>query len=341
MGCCDTKKDPELFKSRSERACTDVLFLIAFVASWVGGICIAVASVNKDPSLLTDIRYPTDSYGNNCGNPGTATEAMGKVIYPYLDQDIMNQLDVFTTGQYWNFKPTKLCSESCPGRFDFRNPQSYGGVDYPCGNNLGDLGSGASLSDGQIACSNGTIPETYYTWVTQEVIDRCFPFDNGATVSTLQLCSTPACTAAGLNASLGDSVYCTAVDAYPADELYAWEVCGAGTDRTITYNGASKTVCEAQTEACNLVIKQERDDLFKPTTQTTESEYYTTQLSNYAKMVLGGIEGLLVDDAVTAQCVCGLAFPIILGFVWALFLWFFAGGAVSVCTRAGGVGGVG
>ena len=38
-----------------------------------------LAAVSKDPSLLDDLRYPPDSYGNNCGKPSTVTNDTKKV----------------------------------------------------------------------------------------------------------------------------------------------------------------------------------------------------------------------------------------------------------------------
>ena len=318
-------RQPELFVTRENRYCTDILFLIAFIAAWVGGITIAAVSINKDTSLLTNIRYPADSYGNNCGEPGTATEGLPKVIYPFLDQDIHSQLDVFLSYRYWEFTPTRMCAPSCPGKFNFQNPVIYGGADYPCGY---DVSSGTEVSSGSSddlapTCTAGSVPEVYYTWYTQDVVDRCLPIDDSATSGSIDLCSQPACTAVD-NSSLAGSVHCRQVEAYPAEQPYAWEVCGAGTEDLLP-GSATTTICAAQTAACKKVLTMTRSDLFSPVTQTADSAQYTEDLADYIKMVVGGVEGLLVDDAIIAQVVFGLVVPLLLAFVWAVFLWFFAG----------------
>jgi len=328
--CCSTKKDPELFVTRKDRWCTDILFLLAFLAAWGGGIAIAAVSINKDTSLLTDILYTPDSYGNNCGRPNTATADMKKVFYPNLDADINKpeNLALFATGRYWEFKPTRMCASDCPGFFNFENPTAYGGSSYPCGYDSSEVGSGevgsAVAVDPDATCTAGGVPEYYYTWVTQDIINRCVPFSDSATVGSQDLCSVPSCTEVN-NASLAGSVHCTQVDAYPSDTPYAWEVCGEGTVGVPVNSSTTEDICTAQTNACKRVLRLTRSDLFKPTTQTADSEQYTQDLANYVRTVLGGIEGLMVTEAAVCQGVFGIAMPVVLGFVWAIFLWWFAG----------------
>ena len=133
------------------------------------------------------------------------------------------------------------------------------------------------------------------------------------------------------------------------------------------------------------MISEERSDLYRPANQTATSSEYTEKLANYCKAVVGGIKGLLREEAAitqarsrrpqrplrpvpaasacslrpaacyrrganrptesaggrpaeadawptptrgrapSVQAMCGLLMPIFLGFVWAAFLWFFAG----------------
>jgi len=307
MSCCDSNKDKALFKPARKRWCTDSFFLVLFIVAWGLGISLAVTSIQKDPSLLIDIRYPPDSYGNNCGRPNTPTAHMTKLIYPSLDQDINNQLDIFVTMRYWEFKPTKLCASACPSGFNLGNPVLYGGAGYPC--SVDDPSSG-ELSSG-LSCD---VPSTYYLYVTEDVIDRCFPIDDSKSAGSRLLCTVPSCQTAP-NATLDGSVACTKVDSYP-DVTTAWELCAGG---------VSDTLCQAQKDTCGRIVVEQRVDTFKPLTQTSDSEKYTKDLANYVKTVVGGVESLLVTEASVAIGVFGVAVPVVMAFVWAIFLWFFAG----------------
>ena len=103
-GCCSTtKKDPELFVSRKNRSCTDVIFLLLFIICWGLGIALGAVSISKEPSLFDDLFYPRDSYGNNCGKPGTRVANLPKVFYPRLDEDILDQIDVIASYRYLQF----------------------------------------------------------------------------------------------------------------------------------------------------------------------------------------------------------------------------------------------
>ncbi|KAL1512310.1 hypothetical protein AB1Y20_005572 [Prymnesium parvum] len=318
MGCCcSTKKDPEIFVPRSQRWCTDLLFLIAFIVCWGLGIALAVVTINKDPSLIDDILYPRDSYGNNCGKPGTATENLPKVFYPQLDTDIRNQIDVFTSYRYWDFKPTRLCASSCPSGFSVSNPIAYGGPTYPCGYDDTELSSGQNVStefgSGE-TCATGSVPTYYYIYVTQDVVSRCFPFDDSRVTGDRLLCAQPSCTSPGLNASLNGNVQCTSVA--DADATNVWAMCTAGTP---------DSVCTAQRSACELVLVEASSVRYHPESETDESSKYTTELANFFAMVIGGVNGLVRSEALIAQGLCGILLPVLLGFVWAIFLWLFAG----------------
>ena len=90
------------------------------------------------------------------------------------------------------------------------------------------------------------MPASYYLFVTQDVVSRCFPFSDSAVAGERLICTTPACTSASLNASLGGTVSCTTVDAYPEVQT-AWELCTEGT---------SESFCNQQRAACNLVRRR-------------------------------------------------------------------------------------
>lgn len=320
MGCCgcgESKKDPEIYLPRSQRWCTDLIFLLLFIIAWAMGIGLAVASINKDPSLIDDILYPPDSYGNNCGKPGTKAELLPKVFYPSLDQDIASQIDVFTSYRYWDFRPTRLCAEECPSGFNLANPTEYGGPSYPCGYDSTEYSSGLNISSEFASgetCNTGTVPTTYYIYVTQDVISRCFPFDDSRVAGERKLCAQPACTASGLNASLNGAVHCATVA--DASVTNAWEICSPITPQS---------VCDAQRAACNVVVAETRVDTYKPEAETQQSREYTEDLANFFAMFIGGVNGLIRSEALIAQGLCGILLPVLLAFVWAFLLWLFAG----------------
>ena len=102
-GCCADERKGELFKPHRDRGCTDVLCLLLLIAA-VGGLgIISYIAISAHPSLVDDLIYPTDSYGNNCGKPGSGTAELSKVFYPDLDSDIIAHADLIATGQYLTF----------------------------------------------------------------------------------------------------------------------------------------------------------------------------------------------------------------------------------------------
>lgn len=64
---------------------------VAFMAA-IGAVF--VVGYQKDTKLLDDIIYTKDSYGNNCGKPGSVTAALPKAIFPTLDADILANLPI-------------------------------------------------------------------------------------------------------------------------------------------------------------------------------------------------------------------------------------------------------
>jgi len=193
MGCCKDrgggeKKPPEgekkppdqgnLFEPRSKRCCTDFACLLLFAAAAVGSGYLTAASVVREPQLLVDLIYPTDSYGNNCGRPGTATEFLPTVLYPNLESDLVAQSAILATGAVWSFNPTRLCTPSCPAAFSLAAPSTYGGAGYP-------------TSD------NSSVPEILYPWSTRLIAARCFPFDTSNAIASVALCASPNCTDPG------------------------------------------------------------------------------------------------------------------------------------------------
>ena len=107
-GCCAEERKGELFKRHRDRGCTDVLCLLLLIAA-VGGLgVISYIAISAHPSLVDDLIYPTDSYGNNCGKPGSGTAELSKLFYPDLDSDIIAHADLIATGQYLTFLTLSL-----------------------------------------------------------------------------------------------------------------------------------------------------------------------------------------------------------------------------------------
>jgi choline transporter-like protein 2/4/5 len=300
---CWKHNQGEVFAPRSSRWCTDILCLIGLAVAVILQIVLAVASVNEEPGLLDNILYPEDSYGNNCGKSGTATASMPKVFFPELDQDIIDQWGILSTGQYWKFKPTRVRASSCPDGFSLKSPVKYGGASYP--------------SHGG---PNKTLASFYYTFVTSDIIDRCFPMDTTNSIGYTELCSVPSCTNATLNLTLSGSVNCHRVAAQP-DADNVWQVCVAGT---------SSALCAAQRSACELLVRQESKDEFAPTSQTDKSQEMTETISSWVKMTLGAFEGLLDSKGFSTIVVLGFAMPLLSGFIWAGLLYMFAGTIILV-----------
>ena len=210
-GCCVHKLKGELFKPHRERGCTDVVCLLLLIVAVGGLVVITYVAISAHPSLVDDLLYPTDSYGNNCGKLGTATSELSKVLYPDLDSDIVTHAGLIATGQYLTFftSVTRLCAHACPAGVSLRGPSIYGGSDYPGG-------------------ANATVPEHTYAFMTQDVFGRCFPLTSAFSEATSQLCAQPACTDQALNATLGGTVRCAALSDRP-EETTTWELCAAGT----------------------------------------------------------------------------------------------------------------
>lgn len=134
MGCCQGKEQG-VYKEGAQRVCTDILFLILLLVAIAASITVSVLSITSNPQLLIDILYPPDGYGNNCGYKEFSS--LKKVVYPRLDSDFNENIHIAVTGQWWNFKPTGICTSSCPQGFDLANPILYGGPS--CANPVSNL----------------------------------------------------------------------------------------------------------------------------------------------------------------------------------------------------------
>jgi choline transporter-like protein 2/4/5 len=317
-GSCGAKaSQSEVFKSASDRWCTDILFLVMLAIGMSGSIAICAVAITANPNLVQDLVYPPDSYGNSCGK-GLASE-MKKAMYPRLDHDMSEQWSTVASGLWWNFKPTVVCAPECPDGMSLANPTIYGGPSYPC--------------NGTAAC--GTVPSYYYIFFTEDVVGRCMPLTSASEAPPRTLCVTPDCTstaAADLNASHPGTVECATVDTQP-DAQTTWEVCPSALNC-----GPGTACCTAHTAACSgsgtLEVVEATDVSYRPTTMSEESQAMTAKFASYVKTVKGGYEGLVVTEGIIALTVFGVAIPILMSFVWAIFLWFFAGIVVYALIAA-------
>jgi len=113
-GCCADEEQEEntpMNKSPLKRnvCCTDILFLILFVAFWAGMIYIAVFSIVEGDS--TRLIHGYDSYGNTCNQPN---EKILNISRNGMDQS--GRPNVFFLDILDPFDSLQLCVSVCPNR---------------------------------------------------------------------------------------------------------------------------------------------------------------------------------------------------------------------------------
>ena len=181
MGCC-VKDDRagEVYIPRKDRVCTDVLCLMAIVLTWGGMGTLSYVCIHVKPDLLYDLYYPTDTYGQHCGRPDTATERLPVVMYPQLDRDISDNYDLIVKHQWVTFfnRVTKLCANRCPAHTSLKAPVTYGGPSYPRGDqdelNLLALNASGATAE-TLAELLADTPTYQYSFRTVKYAWRCFP----------------------------------------------------------------------------------------------------------------------------------------------------------------------
>jgi len=109
------------------------------------------------------------------------------------------------------------------------------------------------------------------------------------------------------------AVVCEPIVSRP-DEDGTWQVCG---DR---YN---RSTCEKQDKACEYEVERISTDEFAPAEQTPASKEYTRKLGAYFTVVLGAWDAVLSKYPYVVGF--GLGMPVVMGFLWLLFLFLFAG----------------
>ena len=276
-GCCADKRKGELFKPHRERGCTDVVCLLLLIVAVGGLAAISYVAISAHPSLVDDLIYPTDSYGNNCGKPGTDTADLSKVLYPDLDSDIIAHAGLIATGQYLTFltSVTRLCAHTCPAGVSLRGPSIYGGSGYPGG-------------------ANATVPEHTYAFTTQDVFGRCFPLSSAFAEATSELCVQPECTDPALNATLGGTVRCASLSDRP-EETTTWELCATGT---------AAGLCAAQRGACEYSVQRAPLVSYLPEGASDGSTAATQELASQVQLLVGAADGVL--EVSTCTCTCDM-----------------------------------
>ena len=202
---------------------------------------------------------------------------------------------------------TTLCAARCPDGVSLTEPTAYGGAGYPLGLNEDgvELGSGST-----------TVPAYFYSFRTEEFASRCLPTTSTFAGGSSDLCASPPCTDAALNATLGGTVTCAALSARPS-ETSTWELCPAG---------APAAACAARRAACAYAVTESSSWRYLPRGHTAEQTRYTDALAAYVRLVIGGFDGVIA--AWVEVAVFGAAMPVGMGLVWLVLLRLFAGTVV-------------
>ncbi|KAL4608266.1 choline transporter-like protein 5 isoform X2 [Arapaima gigas] len=116
---CEPRKfDPTFRGPVHNRNCTDVLCCVAFIIVILGYIALGtVAWIHGDPRKVV---YPTDSYGQFCGQKGT-TNAKKAILFYF------NILKCASPAVLINLQcpTTQLCVPKCPDRFATYSEMQY------------------------------------------------------------------------------------------------------------------------------------------------------------------------------------------------------------------------
>jgi len=150
-------------------------------------------------------------------------------------------------------------------------------------------------------------PSFTYVFQTADVMGYCLPLTNVFAAPSVALCVSPNCTDVGLNVSCAD------IQSRP-DETGPWEICPDGT---------SQADCDSRAAYCNYTVEMETAQTFLPATTELSSASYTVRLAAYIQSVAAAWESLL--EAASTIWLAGVLFPILLGILWLIFLFLFAG----------------
>ena len=98
----------------TQRRCTDVFFLLLFVAFWCGMFGIFIKAVTSGD--LRQLYMPSDVYGNICGLDNTKKFAKGQ-IYDFDSGAADDQINC-NTRDIWTPALTDTMKEACDARMD-------------------------------------------------------------------------------------------------------------------------------------------------------------------------------------------------------------------------------
>ena len=164
-------------KKFRRRGCTDVLCLLLFCGFWLGMVYLFYLGLTVgDPY---SVLYGKDYLGNRCGRGNMTSKP--KVIYPRIDQDVMEQMAIATTAP-WKLEFYGICVETCPNVQDpticFTTPDDCMVNDYGTEDEWRPAGGSA-----------------YYFTVmpTISVVNRCIPIANTRAAAEPQRCAWPQC----------------------------------------------------------------------------------------------------------------------------------------------------
>jgi choline transporter-like protein 2/4/5 len=110
--CCSNKVEPDPKETAmtpyKKRGCKDILFLLLFIAFWIGNIVVALVGFqNGEPGRLV---YATDHNGDTCGTG--ALEAKKYIYYPRMNEDMVAATAAGTSLTDIAFYG--ICQSSCP-----------------------------------------------------------------------------------------------------------------------------------------------------------------------------------------------------------------------------------
>ena len=186
MGCCSGNKvgdakastdGPDHPMKLGRRGCTDCLCLILFVIFWAGMAFIAYLGVTfGDANALV---YGQDYMANRCGVGAYADRP--KVYYPRIDEDMIAQSVIVSSGQLWRVKLYGLCLAECP---TVSSPQQC--VDNPTSCIIEDYGTAEQGSKADAVGWFATLP-------TRDVLNRCIPTKHSEAYGGPERCVWPAC----------------------------------------------------------------------------------------------------------------------------------------------------
>eukprot|EP00054_Salpingoeca_dolichothecata_P014314 m.80628 g.80628 ORF g.80628 m.80628 type:complete len:645 (+) comp20931_c1_seq1:81-2015(+) len=173
LGCCGgnsvqpegkRQHDPNFKGPIDDRSCTDVLFLLIFIAFWVGMVVIAsLAFRDGEPGRII---YGYDSYGNVCSQDNS------RVV-----NNSNSGLDMGSRDYLFYFDPTddgalRICVSSCPGsNGDSTNATAFGLClgQSPYSTDQVEIDRGKGIE------ANGC-PSVYLA--SRSILNRCVPIED-------------------------------------------------------------------------------------------------------------------------------------------------------------------